>query len=130
MISILCSLGYTVTVVFSEKNSCSSIPKNDAIAKLVDSIPIGDPKKIPEVREILSDRATYKDGVLTIRGKDANEYVTEWTAKGAFGYDFLAGTQHSGGGASGGSNTDIPVSGKLDGTKAEQEAYIKAKFNL
>ena len=33
MISILCSLGYTVTVVFSEKNSCSSIPKNDAIAK-------------------------------------------------------------------------------------------------
>ena len=116
---------------FQEANGkLEGLSKNDAIAKLVDSIPIGDPKKIPEVREILSDRATYKDGVLTIRGKDANEYITEWTAKGAFGYDFLAGAQHSGGGASGGSNTNISVSGKLDGTKAEQEAYIKAKFNL
>mgnify|MGYP003478410881 CR=1 FL=1 len=91
---------------FQEANGkLEGLSKNDAIAKLVDSIPISDPKKIPEVREILSDRATYKDGVLTIRGKDANEYITEWTAKGAFGYDFLAGTQHSGGGASGGGHT-------------------------
>ena len=117
---------------FQEANGkLEELSKNDAIAKLVDSIPIGDPKKIPEVREILSDRATYKDGVLTIRGKDANEYITEWTAKGAFGYDFLAGTQHSGGGASGGTTTTpTTTETKVDSTQhKDTNSFMSAAFD-
>ncbi len=117
---------------FQEANGkLEGLSKNDAIAKLVDSIPIGDPKKIPEVREILSDRATYKDGVLTIRGKDANEYIAEWTAKGAFGYDFLAGTQHSGGGASGGTTTTpTTTETKIDSTQhKDTNSFMSAAFD-
>lgn len=102
---------------------------DDAITKVVDGLKLAGNKQAI-AKKLLKAEATFKDGALSFGDKSVDDFVKDWTSPTGEGYMFLEGTQHSGGGASGGSNTNISVSGKLDGTKAEQEAYIKAKFNL
>ena len=102
---------------------------DDAITKVVDGLKLAGNKQAI-AKKLLKAEATFKDGALSFGDKSVEDFVKDWTSPTGEGYMFLEGTQHSGGGASGGSNTNTTVTGKLDGTKAEQEAYIKAKFNL
>ncbi len=53
--------------------------------------------------------------------------MTEWSASD--GKVFIAAPANNGGGATG-SNGTATVTGNLSGSKSEQEAYIKQKFNL
>ena len=65
-----------------------------------------------------------------IGDKAMNDFIPDWLENGD-GKFARPIPPTSGGGASGGSNGGAtPTVGKIDGTKAEQEAYIKAKFNL
>ena len=115
---------------FQEVNGkLEQLSYDDAITKVVDGLKLAGNKQAI-AKKLLKAEATFKDGVLSFGEKSVDDFVKDWTSPTGEGYMFLEGTQHSGGGASGGSNTNISVSGKLDGTKAEQEAYIKAKFNL
>lgn len=115
---------------FQEANGkLEQLSYDDAITKVVDSLKLAGNKQAI-AKKLLKAEATFKDGALSFGDKSVDDFVKDWTSPTGEGYMFLEGTQHSGGGASGGSNTNISVSGKLDGTKAEQEAYIKAKFNL
>ena len=115
---------------FQEANGkLEQLSYDDAITKVVDGLKLAGNKQAI-AKKLLKAEATFKDGVLSFGDKSVDDFVKDWTSPTGEGYMFLEGTQHSGGGASGGSNTNISVSGKLDGTKAEQEAYIKAKFNL
>ncbi len=115
---------------FQEANGkLEQLSYDDAITKVVDGLKLAGNKQAI-AKKLLKAEATFKDGALSFGDKSVDDFVKEWTSPTGEGYMFLEGTQHSGGGASGGSNTNISVSGKLDGTKAEQEAYIKAKFNL
>lgn len=115
---------------FQEANGkLEQLSYDDAITKVVDGLKLAGNKQAI-AKKLLKAEATFKDGALSFGDKSVDDFVKDWTSPTGEGYMFLEGTQHSGGGASGGSNTNISVSGKLDGTKAEQEAYIKAKFNL
>ena len=115
---------------FQEANGkLEQLSYDDAISKVVDGLKLAGNKQAI-AKKLLKAEATFKDGALSFGDKSVDDFVKDWTSPTGEGYMFLEGTQHSGGGASGGSNTNISVSGKLDGTKAEQEAYIKAKFNL
>ena len=115
---------------FQEANGkLEQLSYDDAITKVVDGLKLAGNKQAI-AKKLLKAEATFKDGALSFGDKSVDDLVKDWTSPTGEGYMFLEGTQHSGGGASGGSNTNISVSGKLDGTKAEQEAYIKAKFNL
>ena len=115
---------------FQEANGkLEQLSYDDAITKVVDGLKLAGNKQAI-AKKLLKSEATFKDGALSFGDKSVDDFVKDWTSPTGEGYMFLEGTQHSGGGASGGSNTNISVSGKLDGTKAEQEAYIKAKFNL
>lgn len=115
---------------FQEANGkLEQLSYDDAITKVVDGLKLAGNKQAI-AKKLLKAEATFKDGALSFGDKSVDDFVKDWTSPTGEGYMFLEGTQHSGGGASGGSNTNISVSGKLNGTKAEQEAYIKAKFNL
>ena len=115
---------------FQEANGkLEQLSYDDAITKVVDGLKLAGNKQAI-AKKLLKAESTFKDGALSFGDKSVDDFVKDWTSPTGEGYMFLEGTQHSGGGASGGSNTNISVSGKLDGTKAEQEAYIKAKFNL
>ena len=115
---------------FQEANGkLEQLSFDDAITKVVDGLKLAGNKQAI-AKKLLKAESTFKDGALSFGDKSVDDFVKDWTSPTGEGYMFLEGTQHSGGGASGGSNTNISVSGKLDGTKAEQEAYIKAKFNL
>jgi hypothetical protein len=115
---------------FQEANGkLEQLSYDDAITKVVDGLKLAGNKQAI-AKKLLKAEATFKDGALSFGDKSVDDFVKDWTSPTGEGYMFLEGTQHSGGGASGGNNTNISVSGKLDGTKAEQEAYIKAKFNL
>lgn len=69
-----------------------------------------------------------EDGSILIGDKSISDYLAEW-ANTDSGKDCIMPSGNSGSGASGG-NGSSNLTGKLDGTKSEQEAYIKAKFNL
>ena len=115
---------------FQEANrKLDQLSYDDAITKVVDGLKLAGNKQAI-AKKLLKAEATFKDGALSFGDKSVDDFVKDWTSPTGEGYMFLEGTQHSGGGASGGSNTNTTVTGKLDGTKAEQEAYIKAKFNL
>ena len=115
---------------FQEANGkLEQLSYDDAITKVVDGLKLAGNKQAI-AKKLLKAEATFKDGALSFGDKSVDDFIKDWTSPTGEGYMFLEGTQHSGGGASGGSNTNISVSGKLDGTRAEQEAYIKAKFNL
>ena len=72
--------------------------------------------------------ATITDDGVVIDGKPIKDFMAEWSNSDE-GKSFIPAPANSGTGATG-SNGSATTSGKLDGTKAEQEAYIKAKFNL
>lgn len=115
---------------FQEANGkLEQLSYDDAITKVVDGLKLAGNKQAI-AKKLLKAEATFKDGALSFGDKSVDDFVKDWTSPTGDGYMFLEGTQHSGGGASGGNNTNTIVAGKLDGTKAEQEAYIKAKFNL
>lgn len=115
---------------FQEANGkLEQLSYDDAITKVVDGLKLAGNKQAI-AKKLLKAEATFKDGALSFGDKSVDDFVKDWTSPTGEGYMFLEGAQHSGGGASGGSNTNISVSGKLNGTRAEQEAYIKAKFNL
>ena len=80
-----------------------------------------------EAKLVQGEDGTYQ---AFIGDKAMNDFIPDWLENGD-GKFARPIPPTSGGGASGGSNGGAtPTVGKIDGTKAEQEAYIKAKFNL
>ena len=80
-----------------------------------------------EAKLVQGEDGTYQ---AFIGDKAMNDFIPYWLENGD-GKFARPIPPTSGGGASGGSNgATAPTVGKIDGTKAEQEAYIKAKFNL
>ena len=82
---------------------------------------------LPAVKALLKGQASVNENNVLIGDKSINDFMTEWSATD--GKAYIQAPANSGTGATG-SNGSATTSGKLDGTKAEQEAYIKAKFNL
>ena len=71
------------------------------------------------------------DGIPMVGDKALNEYITNDFLQDPVSKNLVTPNPNMGGGANGGNgNGGNPTQGKLDGTKAEQEAYIKAKFGL
>ena len=80
-----------------------------------------------EAKLVQGEDGTYQ---AFIGDKAMNDFIPDWLENGD-GKFARPIPPTSGGGASGGANSGAtPTVGKIDGTKAEQEAYIKAKFNL
>lgn len=82
---------------------------------------------LPAVKALLKGQASVNENNVLIGDKAINDFMAEWSATD--GKAYIQAPANSGTGATG-SNGSATTSGKLDGTKAEQEAYIKAKFNL
>ena len=80
------------------------------------------------VKALLKSQSKVEDNNVTIGDKSINDFMTEW--QNGEGKAFIAAPANSGSGANGSNGGAVPTVGKVDGTKAEQEAYIKAKFNL
>lgn len=76
---------------------------DDAITKVVDGLKLAGNKQA--AKKLLKADATFKDGVLSFGDKNVEDYLKEWTSPTGEGYSYLEGTQHSGGGASGGQQT-------------------------
>lgn len=85
------------------------------------------PELLPAVKALLKGQASVNENNVLIGDKAINDFMAEWSA--ADGKAYIQAPANSGTGATG-SNGSATTSGKLDGTKSEQEAYIKAKFNL
>ena len=85
------------------------------------------PELLPAVKALLKGQASVNENNVLIGDKSINDFMTEWSATD--GKAYIQAPANSGTGATG-SNGSATTSGKLDGTKSEQEAYIKAKFNL
>ena len=77
---------------------------DDAITKVVDGLKLAVNKQAI-AKKLLKAEATFKDGALSFGDKSVDDFVKDWTSPTGEGYMFLEGTQHSGGGASGGSHT-------------------------
>ena len=80
------------------------------------------------VKALLKSQAKVEDNNVIIGDKSINDFMTEW--QNGEGKAFIAAPTNSGSGANGGQGATAPTVGKLNGTKAEQEAYIASKFNL
>lgn len=78
---------------------------DDAITKVVDGLKLAGNKQAI-AKKLLKAEATFKDGVLSFGEKSVDDFVKDWTSPTGEGYMFLEGTQHSGGGASGGTTTN------------------------
>ena len=85
------------------------------------------PELLPAVKALLKGQASVNENNVLIGDKAINDFMTEWSTTD--GKAYIQAPANSGTGATG-SNGSATTSGKLDGTKSEQEAYIKAKFNL
>ena len=85
------------------------------------------PELLPAVKALLKGQASVNENNVLIGDKAINDFMAEWSATD--GKAYIQAPANSGTGATG-SNGSATTSGKLDGTKSEQEAYIKAKFNL
>ena len=79
------------------------------------------------VEAILEKNFKLVDGEVKAGDKDVDTFMAEYMQ--GKGQRYTLAPKNSGTSASG-SNGSATTLGKLDGTKAEQEAYIKAKFNL
>ena len=82
---------------------------------------------LPAVKALLKGQASVNENNVLIGDKAINDFMAEWSATD--GKAYIQAPANSGTGAMG-SNGSATTLGKLDGTKSEQEAYIKAKFNL
>jgi seryl-tRNA synthetase len=79
-------------------------------------------------KALLRSQVQIVDDKAVVGDKELGEYIGEW-AKDA-GKPFVSAPKNNGGGAGGGGGTpNNGVVGKLDGTKEEQEAYIRAKYS-
>ena len=85
------------------------------------------PEFMNAAKALLKNQASVSDNNVLIGDKNIADYMTEWSASD--GKVFIAAPANNGGGATG-SNGTANVTGNLSGSKAEQEAYIKQKFNL
>ena len=85
------------------------------------------PELLPAVKALLKGQASVNENNVLIGDKSINDFMAEWSATD--GKAYIQAPANSGTGAMG-SNGSATTLGKLDGTKSEQEAYIKAKFNL
>ena len=80
------------------------------------------------VKALLKSQAKVEDNNVLIGDKSINDFMTEW--QNGEGKAFISAPANSGSGANGSNGGANPTVGKLNGTKAEQEAYIASKFNL
>lgn len=85
------------------------------------------PEFMNAAKALLKNQANVSDNNVLIGDKNIADYMTEWSASD--GKVFIAAPANNGGGATG-SNGTATVTGNLSGSKSEQEAYIKQKFNL
>lgn len=105
---------------FQEANGkLEQLSYDDAITKVVDSLKLAGNKQAI-AKKLLKAEATFKDGALSFGDKSVDDFVKDWTSPTGEGYMFLEGTQHSGGGASGGTTTT-----PNDQPKTRTEAYAE-----
>lgn len=105
---------------FQEANGkLEQLSYDDAITKVVDSLKLAGNKQAI-AKKLLKAEATFKDGALSFGDKSVDDFVKDWTSPTGDGYMFLEGTQHSGGGASGGGHTGaIDVSKYFDRSSSD-----------
>ena len=105
---------------FQEANGkLEQLSYDDAIAKVVDGLKLAGNKQAI-AKKLLKAEATFKDGALSFGDKSVDDFVKDWTSPTGEGYMFLEGTQHSGGGASGGGHTGaIDVSKYFDRSSSD-----------
>ena len=105
---------------FQEVNGkLEQLSYDDAITKVVDGLKLAGNKQAI-AKKLLKAEATFKDGALSFGDKSVDDFIKDWTSPTGEGYMFLEGTQHSGGGASGGSHTgSIDVSKYFDRNSSE-----------
>ena len=105
---------------FQEANGkLEQLSYDDAITKVVDGLKLAGNKQAI-AKKLLKAEATFKDGALSFGDKSVDDFVKDWTSPTGEGYMFLEGTQHSGGGASGGGNPPLN-----DQPKTRTEAYAE-----
>ena len=102
---------------------------DDAITKVVDGLKLAGNKQAV-AKKLLKAEATFKDGALSFGDKSVDDFVKDWTSPTGEGYMFLEGTQHSGGGASGGGNTPPIAEKVIDSTQhKDTNSFMSAAFD-
>lgn len=115
---------------FQEANGkLEQLSYDDAITKVVDGLKLAGNKQAI-AKKLLKAEATFKDGALSFGDKSVDDFVKDWTSPTGEGYMFLEGTQHSGGGASGGGN-HAPIADKvIDSTQhKDTNSFMSAAFD-
>lgn len=80
-------------------------------------------------RALLRDKVSIVDNQAVVDDKPLADYMTEWANDG--GKHFIKASDNGGSGSNGGQGGNgSSTKGDLSGSKAEQEAYIKEKFNI
>ena len=117
---------------FQEANGkLEQLSYDDAITKVVDGLKLAGNKQAI-AKKLLKAEATFKDGALSFGDKSVDDFVKDWTSPTGEGYMFLEGTQHSGGGASGGGNNGLGIKTLSQMSEAERIQLFKEdpiKFN-
>ena len=117
---------------FQEANGkLEQLSYDDAITKVVDGLKLAGNKQAI-AKKLLKAEATFKDGALSFGDKSVDDFVKDWTSPTGEGYMFLEGTQHSGGGASGGGNNGLGIKTLSQMSEPERIQLFKEdpiKFN-
>lgn len=117
---------------FQEANGkLEQLSYDDAITKVVDGLKLAGNKQAI-AKKLLKAEATFKDGALSFGDKSVDDFVKDWTSPTGEGYMFLEGTQHSGGGASGGGNNSLGIKTLSQMSEPERIQLFKEdpiKFN-
>lgn len=86
------------------------------------------PEYMTAAKALLEKNAKVDENGVLIGDKSIGDFISEWSNND--GKVFINAPANSGGGSQGSNGTGANLTGNLAGTKAEQEAYIRAKFNL
>lgn len=86
------------------------------------------PEYMTAAKALLEKNAKVDESGVLIGDKNIGDFISEWSNND--GKVFINAPANSGGGSQGSNGTGANLTGNLAGSKAEQEAYIKAKFNL
>jgi hypothetical protein len=117
---------------FQEANGkLEQLSFDDAITKVIDGLKLAGNKQAI-AKKLLKAEATFKDGALSFGDKSVDDFVKDWTSPTGEGYMFLEGTQHSGGGASGGGNNGLGIKTLSQMSEPERIQLFKEdpiKFN-
>ncbi len=115
---------------FQEANGkLEQLSYDDAITKVVDGLKLAGNKQAI-AKKLLKAEATFKDGALSFGDKSVDDFVKDWTSPTGEGYMFLEGTQHSGGGASGGGNPPLIADKVIDSTQhKDTNSFMSAAFD-